>query len=83
MNLNTSNKQNTTKRYNLKQKSTPGSPLIAYPHPTALTPPLCTVGWFAKTEIYVLANQDIYPVQHNNRTLLTSGGVIVKILQDL
>ena len=33
--------------------------IITYP------PPLCTVGWLAKTEIYVLANQVIFLAWEN------------------
>ena len=38
---------------------------------TLLTPPLCTVGWFARTEIYVLADQSICPVWKKHRHFWT------------
>ena len=34
---------------------------------TLLTPPLCTLSWLAKTEIYVLVDQPTFPVFKNHR----------------
>ena len=34
-----------------------------------VTPPLCMVGWFGKTEIYVLANQPTCLVRQNRRNI--------------
>ena len=43
-----------------------------------LTPPLCncTVGWFAKTELCVVANQSICTVQINRRNFWTDDAVL-------
>ena len=43
------------------------APLIADPPP--VTPPLCTVGWSAKTEIFVLTVQPICPVRQIGHNL--------------
>ena len=40
------------------------TPLMA--HPPLLAPPLCIVGWFGKTEIYVLEKQSICLVRQNH-----------------
>ena len=47
---------------------TGGEVLLTYLQTLSLiTPPICTEGRFAKTEIHVLANQPIFQVQQNSR----------------
>ena len=40
------------------------------------SPPICTVGWVAKTEIYVLAVQPICPVQQTFRYCFNKGALL-------
>ena len=41
-----------------------------------LAQPLCTVGWFAKTKIYFLAVQPIYPVCQNRCNCRTDSEIL-------